>query len=151
MVVPFNSSGCVAKTFVIDLSLVLFMEELVHKSGWSSSMWMISTRLLFSSDIDVGSVEVLLRFVLEVPSVLEDDVMVVRIKLDRKVKSRLELILLFGHNWLMMANFVVSSSGVVSREHANVARSNIHDAFIARWCQILSKCSTYEKSERVVV
>ena len=143
MMVPFNSSGCIAKMFIIGSSFVSFKEELVPKSGWSLSMWMISTGLLFSSDIDVDSVEVLLCFVLEAPSVLEDDVIVVRIKLDRKVKSSLELILLFGHNWLMMADFVVSSSGVVSREHANFAQSNIHDAFMMRWCQISSKCSTY--------
>ena len=68
----------------------------------------------------------------------------VRIKLDRKVKSRLELILLFGHNRLMMADFVVSSSGVVSRGHANFAQSNMHDALMARWCQFLNNCSTYK-------
>ena len=76
--------------------------------------------------------------------VTEKIVMVVRIKLDRKVKSRLELILLFGRNQLMIANFIVSSSGVVSREHDNFDQSNMHDAFMARWYQILNKCSTYK-------
>ena len=71
-------------------------------------------------------------------------VKVIRIMLDRKVKSRLQLILLFGHNRLMMADFVVSSSGVVSREHTKFAQSNIHDALMARWCQILNNCRTYK-------
>ena len=99
-------------------------------------MCMISTGLLFSLDIDADYVEVLLCLILDAPSVMEDDVMVVRINLDTKVTSRLELILLFGHNWLMMADFVVSSSGVVSREHANLVQCNMYDMFMVRWCQI---------------
>ena len=71
-------------------------------------------------------------------------VMVVRIKLDRKVKYRLELILLFCHNRLMMADFVVSSSGVVSREYAIFSQSNIYNAFIVRRCQFSNNCSTYK-------
>ena len=71
---------------------------------------MISTGVLFSSDIGVNSAEVLLRFILAAPSILEGGVIVVRIKLDRKVKSRPELFLLFVHNRLMMADFIVSSS-----------------------------------------
>ena len=43
---------------------------------------------------------------------------VVRTKLYKKFKSRPELILIFGHNWVVMVDFIVSSSGVVCREHA---------------------------------